>query len=401
MVLRKTLFPFYLIYLTFILSFIIEQTGSNVFVWLPELLLILTLFLEKIKFKKGPMLIMCVFLILKDILYADKLHSASIVSIVITTTIIYSLINKYKLTFISELYIKNITYFLFFSFMFILLEIYNFKLGGNFISFFFAGNYKPNFSELYGEIPQSIYNGSQAGAQMTMYFLFWLLLLLKNNSCHNHSKPTILILCVLCSLVLISYPNTTILITLIFSLLIYSKDFIQYKRNRIWAFFIGVVIFIIGLPMIVNILSYKILSTSGTLLSAYYDPIYQFQTIGVFEKLVGMKGIDLIDVAADFGLGLNLIRLGLIFFLFFLFWIIRNWYLHTIKIDTKQLESTNLNRKIILLNQFSSIIVFSSMISLLHYSVALNFGGRLILSFSIALLLFTSVNRAKTFFDVK
>lgn len=385
--------PFYYIYFSLVLLLVNFHFESSLWIWLPEIILFTVQLILKIKYTKFQiaLFILCFVILLKDIIFLQKIISLPIVSIVFSSIVILQIIKYYSSLNTFKKYIKYFSYFLLLNFIFIALEAVSFNYESTFFSLIFNGIYKPSI-EGYGKVPQSLFNQSQSGAQIIMLTMFWYLLSLKFYFKSNlYKSASIFIICI-SFLLLFLFPNSTVYLILLFTILIFPNLVLPSRYFKWILYIIFCLTLVISVEYFINLFNYKLFNQLGEISNSYFSPVYYFNKISFLEKLFGVKDINyFVDLEADFTYGILILKNGLLTFLLFLFLILLVLYKYAIK--TSKCNFSN-NTRIIyfLINKFSMLVIFSSILSLFHYPFVINFGARQFFALNIALFVYTRQN---------
>jgi hypothetical protein len=387
---HKSKIPIYFLYLTFILSIINFHFESNFYVWLPEILLIFIQFILNLKYSKEQLYLIsfCLILITKDLIFHQNIYILPIVSIIITSIIYLQIFKKYFTVNFFKNYINTLLIFVTLNFLFIIFEIFCITYDHNFLNILFNGLYKPS-SPLYGKVPQSLYNQSQAGAQMVMVYLFFFLLLVKHLKNSKILNFVVIITIIYSLYVLLLFPNTTVYLIIILSLIIYPKLLLPNKFFKYLISFALIYFLINNYEYIINLFNYKLFNTFGEISNSYFSPITNYISNTLTQKLFGIGDLSKsYDLEADFTYGILLLKHGLLTLILLLLLIIIILKKYYIKIIFSDIE-----RPLFLfsyfINKFSILIIFTALISLIHYPFMINFGARQFFALSISLYIYS------------
>jgi hypothetical protein len=394
--------PFIIVLIALPLNWVINLTGIGFIIWTPEILTIMLvcaiILLQKTKQRFNFFHIFLVLIfslhLVSQIFAGLGTGGSAVLSIILLSMIFAWLMHKTNKSLINIIIDQiNIIYTI--NILFIIFEICMINADNiDFLAMLAGGEYKPAYS-YYQPVPQSLIKNSQAASQLCLFSATWftLLFLFRKRLQFNFNLITTFTL-ISSFIIFFMYPTTTAqIIGIIFILLIiYLIPIFKNSKLR----FIVLATGIIFLDKIVYTVSYKfnpdVFHSALHYQNAFLAPIVTFIELPLIYQLSGGGGIEMLKnlgmAHADFGLGVYLLRIGIIMTalgIICLFAPVLRMFFHSFNSRFKFFYSFPW----LWLGMTNAILVIGNFVSTSHYTVSFQVGGRALFSLHIAIVLYS------------
>lgn len=396
--------PFFIVLLAFILPWPISFELLYFFAWLPEVLaliffIILVSFLSHKILISNTAIINLIFIFILIIhlslqyLYVGGYGNPSLLSIFIVGAIFYFLFHfDVKKNFVKER-IKEINFILLINIFFILIEII--LIEGNFYKTLYTlsnGTYKLSFDDSFRVVPQSLLKNSQAASQISLLSVAFFMMLYFSRKRLSYSISINNIIIFLASInILIFYPTTTILL-IGFGLLFPIFYIGAYYQGKLMRYFLPIIV-ISFYPLIYGELFYKLdpsLSSEKArqFLATVLNPYYVFIDLSYYQILWGlgsMKNLHHLGViSGDVGIMILLLQQGIVvvgFLILIYLAIAFRIFSYANNIFILKSEAY----PFLWLGLTATLFAGIFLLSLIHYSISIDVGGRAFFSYLLAI----------------
>jgi hypothetical protein len=256
------------------------------------------------------------------------------------------------------------------------------------------GWYKPGMPEYYTPVPQSIFKNSQAASQQCMFAASWFVMLyLSHKKLGIKFKMMYVALLIAAVTVFIFYPTTTI--QAVGLIMLFSVVFLKpFSSRLLLRFLVPITILLISSEIyekLIHKLRFDLNKSKATIIvDSFTDPFYLFFRIPLSDQLWGLGSMNSLKNAglrhADLGMGIQILQIGSVLSVIVLI----AFLLLVIKMFRKAYNK-NCDKPHIFpwlwLGSANALLAVGNLLSLIHYSVSLQVGGRTLLSLHIALIL--------------
>ena len=396
--------PFIITILAGLLPWVTSFPILGIATWLPETIAIgifIKIALSNRRNASINVFYICIFSVfviqmLAQIVRGQGAGNSAVLSAIIISAFFFSLFKTASINNLDRILISQITIIYVVHICFILLESVLISSNNTGILIVLSnGTHKASTIELNGSAPQSLFKQSQASSQLCVFAATWFLamymarfrLAIKLNGGYGIVLCTAIIL-------LVIYPTTTIgfvgLIMLV--ALIYMRPFSGTRNVR----FMLSVVMISFMPSIYEWLFHKVDYDLNYQVAEIYwteviKPWNEFLRLPLSDQLFGlgsMEEVTKLGVWADFGASIILLQMGLVTPL-----IVLALLLHSFGKIFRYAYSQYLNNVDIYpwlwLGAVNALLAAGNLLSLVHYTVSLQVGGRTLFSLHIAVMLFS------------
>jgi len=400
--LRFSHLPYVLTLIAMPLPWLVPFSTLDAITWTPEILA-LTAFVylvsvEKVAptFKTSHILIVLIFSahLVGQLLSGIGIGGSAIISVMVMSLLFYLFFRSAPEDWVAERLIGQVSIIYVIHVCFILIEAILLSTGNTSILVTLSGGqYKPAQELFYGEVPQSLSNQSQAASQLCVFSATWFAMLYVSRKPLRIRFGLIYAAVLTASLAVFAvYPTTMILIVAIILVfcIVYLIPIAKSMFLRVLVLIVAGVSFEPVYEMIIYKFSQDLYSRAFEYQEAFLSPINAFFELPLSAKLLGVGSIGSIAKSgvqsADLGIGIVILQIGLVLGVFaivaLLFLVLRALRLGY----HKHLNDPHVYRWV-WLGSVSSLIVIGNLLSLFHYTVALQTGGRTLFSLHIAILM--------------
>lgn len=404
MSLRFYQLPFILTLVAMPLNWLVGLTGVGVINWLPEFfaLLAFTVLIttkdHEPSFKIPQLIIFLVFSVhlLYQVFSGQGVGGSAILSVILMVSLYLSFFKVAPVYKLNNKLINQVSFIYMIHVGFILVEFILLKTGNaNILSALAGGHYKAAKIDAYTPIPQSLYKQSQAAAQLCLFAMtwFWMIYLSRKKLMSRFRVAHVFVL-IVALLFLSVFPNTTVQFVGI--VLLFSVVYLMPVSKKLFLRFVvlltGSVLFI----PIYKAITYKISKASygraEEYINAFMDPVYIFLEQPLFSQLWGVGGLSSASEVglkyADFGLGVFVLQVGLILVVIACL-VLLVLFLRAQLYGHRRLFNNPQCFPWVWLGLVNALLAVGNLLSLVHYTVALQTGGRALFSFHIAIAIFS------------
>ena len=396
--------PFLLTYIALPISWVVNFSGVGIIAWLPEILALFLFFFVISKgkcnptFKTSNIIVALLFLLhfFYQAINGEGVGNSAVVSIVMMSVIFFVFFDYGYSHGDEKTIIKNIGIIYSIHILFILIEIILIQTETtNILSFFSGGKYKADVINNYTLVPQSLFNQSQAASQMCVFSITWYFLLYLSKKKLNINFNMVSVFTFVSSVAVLSFYYTTTSLFIFIMMMFLIIYLIPFAKKRLFRFLFLFIVFSF-FNVIFQTLSYKINTDlyfhAEHYITAFTDPIYVFMMQPLSVQLWGSGGVGSLKALnlkhADFGLGVVVLQAGIVITSIALFWllaIIGRMFLCVYK----RKFSNDFNLLWLWLGTSNALISLGFLVSLIHYTVVLQMGGRTLFALHIALTIFS------------
>jgi len=237
---------------------------------------------------------------------------------------------------------------------------------------------------------QSLLLGSQSASMIGLVSLFIFGDFINSRFKKKNNRYIFIFLLIIYPFIATGTSNVCLLMTVILLIFIFPNSNIKNNKSKLF-FFLSFTLF--G-SQIIRLLLYRIdsLEVLEYYFNEFYLPIDFFLKSNLGQILFGRNINDFSELNADFGFGIILVNNGLLIILFLIaaLFTLYKYVLEDIKLNTKGI----IREEWIFLATINLICSIIWIFSLIHYTTALQTGGRHLLAFHLALVL-VSVKKCK------
>lgn len=376
--------------------------GMGPFYWMPELLALLAFafFATSSRldtgFKPTQLLLILLFTfhMMGQAVVGIGIGGSSVTSLILVTSIFFVFLKMKHVDALDTQIIRQLSVLYAVHVAFVLFEMLLLKTGtSGLLSVLSNGTYKPTIADMYTPMPQGIYKDNQAASQACVFAIIWFCMLFLSRRRLGIRFRRAYWAALLGGVVaLVAYPTTTMLaIGLVMYLLaVYLVPFLKSNLVRVVSAVAGVV----SIELIVRELTRKfnpeIFAHSEEYYRGFLGPVETFYNLPLSSKLMGAGNIESLVEAgvadADFGLLIYILRIGILptiiaagALLLVSFRMLYCSYKHNY-------DHIPFFRWI-WLGCANALLAIANMLSIGHYTVSLQAGGRTLFAFHIAVVL--------------
>ncbi len=373
--------------------------GMGPFYWLPELLALVALayFATSSQLDTGfkPaqvfLILFFAFHMIGQALAGIGIGGSSITSLVLVTSIFFVFLKMSQVQSIDSQIIRQISTIYGLHVIFVLFEMLLLKTGtSGLLSVLSNGTYKPNIADMYTPMPQGIYKDNQAASQVCIFAIMWFsLLFLARKRLGIQFKHMYWVALLGGVAAFIAYPTTTMLAIglVMYVIAVYLVPFLKSNVIRVVSAIAGVISIELILVELTRKFNPEIFSHSEEYYRGFLGPIEIFYNLSISSKLLGAGNIESLSEAgvadADFGLLIYILRIGLIPTVIAAGALIlvssRMLYL-----SYKRQYHQAPYFQWIWLGCTNALLATANLLSIGHYTVSLQAGGRTLFAFHIA-----------------
>lgn len=404
MTLRIYQLPFILTLIAMPLTWLVSFSGIGAIVWTPELLalqafgfLVSTGKLNE-SFKKTQIFIVLLFSLhlLYQVLSGQGPGGSAIISVALMAILFVSFFKTSPVNGLDKNIISQISIIYVIHISFILLELLLLNTGNTHILMMLSGGeYKAGLTDTYAVTPQSILKQSQAASQICVFAATWFsLLYFSRKKLRTIFRARHAFVLIASLLVFAVYPTTTAQIVGIF--LLFSVVYLRpFFKNMFLRFLLPITGLIFFAP-IFQALTYKmnkdLYAQAAVYNDAFSNPIDIFLGLPLFSQLWGVGSMESIDqtgvVYADFGIGVFILQVGIV---------LVSIATIALLVPVLRMLLFSYNRQFnnphcfpwVWLGSANALLAVGHLLSLVHYTVALQMGGRALFSLHIAIVMFS------------
>lgn len=377
--------------------------GMGAFNWLPEMLTLLGLAYFtgssglNTGFKPAQifLILFFVFHMVSQGVSGGGIGGSPVVSLVLVTSIFFVFLKMTRVESLEVELIRQVSTLYGIHVAFVLFEILLLNTGTSAIlSMLSNGTYKPKIADFYTPMPQGIYKDNQAASQACIFAIGWFMLLFFARARLDIRFRRAYWFCILGAVVAFAaYPTTTMLAIglVLYVLAIYLLPFLKNNFVRIGSAVAGAISVELILVELTRKFNPEIFAHSEEYYRGFFGPIETFLNLPAYSRIMGVGNIESLAEAgvadADFGLLIYILRIGV------LPAIIAAGALVLITCRMLQVSykrSFNqdpANFRWLWLGCANALLAIGNLLSIGHYTVSLQAGGRTLFSFHIALVL--------------
>ena len=370
-------------------------------VWIPEILTLLAFVCLasigklNLSIKKTQIFIICLFGVhlLHQVLSGQGSGGSSIISVTLMSLLFVNFLKTSPAKGLVKNIISQVSIIYIIHISFILFEVLLINTGNvNFLRMLPGGKYETDFASYY-IVPQSLFKQSQAASQISIFAMTWFLyLFFFRKKLMTIFKVRYTYVLIASFLVIALYLTTTALIVGIVLLFLTVYLIPYFPKSKLWRFLVlitGVIFF----KPIYQALTYKMHEDyvhAMVYRNAFYDPIGIFLEQPLFSQLWGVGGMESVNQIgiehADFGIGISVLQVGIVLMVVAIsacFTLVLRMLLFSY---SRQFNNHQCFPWI-WLGSVNALLVVGNLLSLVHYTVALQMGGRALFSLHIAIVI--------------
>jgi hypothetical protein len=396
-------FPFMITLLASILPWVTTFSGLGLLTWFPEIIALLAFIYFAFSARRSPSLnvvhifIICIFAfhLLIQVVSGKGIGSSAVISVILLSILFFNFFRTVTVEKGVKVIIGQISIIYSIHICFILLEVYLINTNNvDMLMRLSNGRYKAGVLEFYAPVPQSLFKNSQAASQQCIFAAAWFVMLyLSRNKLGVKLKVMYAAVLITALATFVVYPTTTVQalgLVMLFAI-VYLKPFSGRGLLRfllpITVLFFSTVIY----EKLIYKISYDLTGPRAQLyLDAFIAPLYTFFRLSISDQLWGagsMESIAKIGLKhGDFGFGVQILQIGLVLSVValtaFLVVVIKMF-----RFAYGQFHNTLVIYPWLWLGSANALLAVGNILSLVHYTVSLQVGGRTLLSFHIAIIL--------------
>jgi len=402
--LRFYQFPFIITLIAMPINWIIGFSGIGIINWIPEFFAlavcaVLIVFKPyKISLSKSQIFMFIVFSshLVFQVLSGKGVGSSAVLSVILMVCLYLSFFKLMPVHNLSNKIIHQTNIIFIIHIFFILIEsVLIITNNQSIFAFLSGGTYKAAKLESYTPVPQSIYKQSQAASQLCLFAMVWFgLLYLSRKKLFLRLTITHAFLFFATAIMFAMYPTTTAQI--VGMILLLSIVYLMPVSNKRALRFFGLLIGLTFFESFYRVITYKLNEDlhprAEVTINAFMDSLNIFFDMSLFSQLWGLGSFNSVVqnnlVHADFGIGVLILQMGII---------LAGWASLVLVVLFIKSQVFALNKVFdnpqcflwIWLASVNSLLALGNLLSLVHYTVSLQTGGRALFSLHIAVTIFS------------